>query len=137
MADIYRPSLRLRPSEQRTILLVGDFIASVSATAGAIYFWYEYSLYRLIAGGLRPNVAERIIQIDVPFWFYLLPLVWLLLMVDSYELHISSNWRKTLRGIAVAPIVGLLAYSLLFILIPTRTLFHVLRWERFLCSPHS
>jgi exopolysaccharide biosynthesis polyprenyl glycosylphosphotransferase len=114
MADIYRPSLRLRPSEQRTILLVGDFIASVSATAGAIYFWYEYSLYRLIAGGLRPNVAERIIQIDVPFWFYLLPLVWLLLMVDSYELHISSNWRKTLRGIAVAPIVGLLAYSLLF-----------------------
>jgi exopolysaccharide biosynthesis polyprenyl glycosylphosphotransferase len=114
MADIYRPSLRLRPSEQRTILLAGDFIASVSATAGAIYFWYEYLLYRLIAGGLRPNVAERIIQIDVPFWFYLLPLVWLLLMVDSYELHISSNWRKTLRGIAVAPIVGLLAYSLLF-----------------------
>jgi exopolysaccharide biosynthesis polyprenyl glycosylphosphotransferase len=114
MADIYRPSLRLRPSEQRTILLVGDFVASVSATAGAIYFWYEYSLYRLIEGGLRPNVAERIIQIDVPFWFYLLPLVWLLLMVDSYELHISSNWRKTLRGIAVAPIVGLLAYSLLF-----------------------
>ncbi|MBM4427874.1 MAG: sugar transferase [Chloroflexi bacterium] len=114
MADIYRPSFRLRPSEQRTILLAGDFIASISATAGAIYFWYEYSLYRLIAGGLRPNVAERIIQIDVPFWFYLLPLVWLLLMVDSYELHISSNWRKTLRGIAVAPIVGLLAYSLLF-----------------------
>ena len=114
MADIYRPSLRLRPSEQRTILLVGDFIASVAATAGAIYFWYQYSLYRLIESGIKPNVAERIITIEVPFWFYILPLVWLLLMVDSYELHTASNWRKTLRGIAVAPLVGLLGYSLVF-----------------------
>jgi exopolysaccharide biosynthesis polyprenyl glycosylphosphotransferase len=114
MADIYRPSLRLRPSEQRTVLLIGDFIASVAATAGAIFFWYQYSLYRLVEGGIKPNIAERIIEIDPPPWFYVLPLVWLLLMVDSYELHTASNWRKTLRGIAVAPIVGLLAYSLLF-----------------------
>ena len=114
MADIYRPSLRLRPSEQRTVLLIGDFIASAAATAGAIYFWYQYSLYRLIESGLKPNVAARIIQLDVPYWFYLLPLVWVLLMIDSYELHTASNWRKTLRSIAVAPLVGLLAYSLLF-----------------------
>jgi exopolysaccharide biosynthesis polyprenyl glycosylphosphotransferase len=114
MADIYRPSLRLRPSEQRTVLLIGDFIASAAATAGAVYFWYQYSLYRLIESGVKPNVAARIIQIEVPFWFYLLPLVWILLMIDSYEIHTASNWRKTLRGIAVAPIVGLLAYSLLF-----------------------
>lgn len=114
MADIYRPSLRLRPSEQRTVLLIGDFIASTAATVGAIYFWYQYSLYRLINDGIKPNVAERIIQIDVPLWFYLLPLVWILLMIDSYEIHTASNWRKTLRAIAVAPIVGLLGYSLLF-----------------------
>jgi exopolysaccharide biosynthesis polyprenyl glycosylphosphotransferase len=35
-------------------------------------------------------------------------------MVDSYEPHTAANWRKTLRGIAVAPIVGILGYSLLF-----------------------
>lgn len=114
MADIYRPSLRLRPSEQRTVLLIGDFIASVAATAGAIFFWYQYSLYRLVEGGIKPNIAERIIEIDPPPWFYILPLVWLLLMVDSYELHTASNWRRTLRSIAVAPLVGLMGYSLLF-----------------------
>jgi exopolysaccharide biosynthesis polyprenyl glycosylphosphotransferase len=114
MADIYRPSLRLRPSEQRTVLLIGDLIASAAGLAGAILFWYQYSLYRLIESGVKPNVAERIIQIEVPFWFYLLPLAWLLLMVDSYEIHTASNWRKTLRGIAVAPIVGLIGYSLFF-----------------------
>lgn len=114
MADIYRPSLRLRPSEQRTVLLIGDFIASAAATAGAIFFWYQWLLYRLLESGVKPNVAQRIIQIDVPYWFYLLPLVWVLLMIDSYEIHTASNWRKTLRAIAAAPIVGLLAYSLLF-----------------------
>lgn len=114
MADIYRPSLRLRPSEQRTVLLIGDFIASAAATAGAILFWYQYSLYRLIDSGVKPNVAERIIRVEVPIWFYLLPLAWLLLMVDSYEIHTASNFRKTLRAIAVAPIVGLLGYSLFF-----------------------
>lgn len=114
MADIYRPSLRLRPSEQRTVLLIGDFIASVAATAGAILFWYQYSLFRLVETGVRPNVAQRIIQLEVPYWFYLLPLVWVLLMIDSYEIHTASNWRKTLRAIAVAPLVGLMGYSLLF-----------------------
>lgn len=114
MTDIYRPSLRLRPSEQRTVLLIGDFIASAAATAGAIFFWYQWLFYRLLESGVKPNVAQRIIQIDVPYWFYLLPLVWVLLMIDSYEIHTASNWRKTLRAIAAAPIVGLLAYSLLF-----------------------
>ena len=114
MADIYRPSLRLRPSEQRTILLVGDFIASVSAMGGAIYFWYQYSLYKLMDSGLSQARAERLISFEVPLWFYILPLIWLLLMVESYDPHSAGNWRKTLRGIAVAPIVGLLAYSLLF-----------------------
>ena len=82
MADIYRPSLRLRPSEQRSILVAGDLVASVSAMGGAIYFWYQYSLYKLIESGLSPVRAERLISIEVPFWFYLLPLVWLLLMVE-------------------------------------------------------
>lgn len=95
-------------------MLVGDFIASVSAMVGAIYFWYQYSLYKLIDNGISPGRAERLITIEVPFWFYLLPLVWLLLMVESYDTHSAGNWRKTLRGIAVAPIVGLLTYSLLF-----------------------
>jgi exopolysaccharide biosynthesis polyprenyl glycosylphosphotransferase len=122
MADISRPAIRLRPSEQRAILLFGDLIASAGAMALALYIWYEFSLYREIArlmeSGFSParaeNTALRIIDIKTPFWFYLLPLIWLLLMVDSYEPHAAANWKKTLRGIAVAPIVGLLGYSLLF-----------------------
>jgi exopolysaccharide biosynthesis polyprenyl glycosylphosphotransferase len=35
-------------------------------------------------------------------------------MVESYETHTATSWRKTLRAIAAAPIVGLLGYSLFF-----------------------
>ncbi len=114
MADIYRPSLRLRPSEQRFILLLGDFIASVGALGLAYWFWYQYSINKLVEGGWTLARAERFIDIKVPIWFYVLPLLWLLLMVESYESHVSSSWRRTLSSIAAAPIVGLLAYSLLF-----------------------
>lgn len=117
MADSLRPSLRLRPSEQRTILIVGDLIASAGAMFLSLYIWYEFSLYRLIQIGLTPGRAARTLEtnnINYPIWFYILPVVWLLLMVDSYEVHTAGSWRKTLRAIAVAPIIGLLGYSLLF-----------------------
>ncbi|MCE9644869.1 MAG: sugar transferase [Chloroflexi bacterium] len=117
MADIQRPSFRLRPSEQRTILVIGDLVASAGAMFLALYIWYEINLYKLIQSGLSPARAARALEVNnnnYPVWFYLLPLVWLLLMVDSYEVHTAGSWRKTLRAIAVAPIVGLLGYSLLF-----------------------
>lgn len=115
MADIYRPSLRLRPSEQRFILLLGDLIASVGAMIASLYIWRQYNINVLLLQGKTEAQIERFqLGIQVPVWFYILPLIWLLLLVESYEVHTAANWKKTLRSIAVAPIVGLLAYSLLF-----------------------
>lgn len=114
MADTVRPSIRLRPNEQRSILLIGDIVASIGAMFGAIYIWYWYTLTRLIASGLTQARAEKLIQIDIPYWFYLLPIVWLLLMVELYDPHKSANWGRTWRGVMLAAFLGLLGYSLLF-----------------------
>ena len=57
-----------------------------------------------------------LVKIEVPFWFYLLPLVWLLLMVELYDPHTAIDWRRTLRGIAGAAFLGAVVYSLVFIL---------------------
>jgi exopolysaccharide biosynthesis polyprenyl glycosylphosphotransferase len=46
----------------------------------------------------------------------MLPLAWLLLMVELYDPHAAANWRRTLRGIAGAAVLGLLAYSVVFII---------------------
>jgi exopolysaccharide biosynthesis polyprenyl glycosylphosphotransferase len=51
----------------------------------------------------------------VPWWFYVLPFIWLLLMIEIYEPHAAANWKRTLRGVAVAALMGLLGYSVIFI----------------------
>jgi exopolysaccharide biosynthesis polyprenyl glycosylphosphotransferase len=109
-----RAPFRLRPSEQRSILLIGDLLASVGAMFSAVYIWYQYRLYQLIQDGMPEQRAIRLIEIVVPIWFYLLPLAWILLMVELYDPHASANWRRTVRGIVAAAFVGLLAYSVLF-----------------------
>lgn len=115
MTEIARSSrFRLRPSEYRIIIFLGDLIAAVVALFGSLYTWRQYSLYVLISKGIPEARALRILTIEPPFWFYFLPVIWILLLVELYDSHAAANWRKTLRGIAVAALVGLVGYSVVF-----------------------
>jgi exopolysaccharide biosynthesis polyprenyl glycosylphosphotransferase len=129
MADNIRTTpLRLRPSEHRTILFVGDLLMAVVSVFAAIETWGRYSQYNLsieIQKNLdlgfaleRARVlAERVVNtnVDVPIWFYILPIIWLILLIETYEPHVAGSARKTSRGIAIAAFIGLIAFSLLFI----------------------
>jgi exopolysaccharide biosynthesis polyprenyl glycosylphosphotransferase len=118
MAEHSRSShLHLRSSEHRAILLAGDLLASILAVFGALIGWRQYSLYILVSGGISTGKALKFLNIVVPFWFYLLPLVWLMLLIDVYDPHAAANWRTTLRGIAIAAFLGIAGYSLIFITI--------------------
>ena len=114
-----RPSFRLRASEHRILLILGDLVASIASDFAAIYVWRLYLYYRLLSAHLniKPERAWTLVtlSVKVPLWFYLLPLGWLLLMVELYDPHIAANWQKTLRGIAIAAFIGIVAYSLIFI----------------------
>ena len=116
MSESLRPALRLRPNEHRLLLLLGDLIAAIVAAFLALYGWQQYLLFDLISSGMKPERAELIVKIVVPLWFYLLPLAWLLLLVQLYDPREAVNWRRTLRGIALAAFIGIVAYSLVFIL---------------------
>ncbi|MEO5888166.1 MAG: sugar transferase [Anaerolineales bacterium] len=128
MAENIRTApLRLRPSEHRTILVVGDLITASISVFAALFTWRQYNLYvnqvlyaRYIAEDVIPREARRLADsqtvFDVPFWFYILPIIWVFLLVELYEPHIASSAGKTMRGIAIAAFVGLIAYSLLFII---------------------
>ncbi|HXF86630.1 MAG TPA: sugar transferase [Anaerolineales bacterium] len=127
MADNIRTTpLRLRPSEHRTILFLGDLLMAALAVLAALYTWRQYSDYTKtltwLAAGLSQARIERLLAEQgpfyqhAPFWFYLLPIVWVVLLVESYEPHVAGSGRKTTRSIAIAAFVGLLAYSLIFII---------------------
>src|SRR5512138_3913275 len=131
MADNIRTApLRLRPSEYRSILWMGDLIMAIISVFASLYAWGQYNLtvnyprlYEKLALA-NPSWTDAKLEretwlrldINVPIWFYLLPIIWMLLLVDLYEPHVAGSGRKTTRGIALAAFIGLLGYSLVFIL---------------------
>ena len=125
MADNIRTTpLRLRPRENRTILFIGDLLMAVASMFAALETWRRYNFYvnitALIAEGFSARRAEILAElranIEVPFWFYLLPVIWMILLVELYEPHVAGSGRKTTKGVAIAAFLGLAAYSVLFII---------------------
>ncbi len=124
MAENIRTTpLRLRPNEHRIILFLGDLIMGAVSVLAAIETWKRYNIAveiaRLAERGIGLTRAQQIVEeffvIKIPFWFYLLPIAWTILLVELYEPHVAGSVRKTLRGIAVAAFLGLIAFSLLFV----------------------
>ena len=107
-------TIRLGNLEQRVILFVGDFLASLIALWVSLYIWKEYSWRVLLATGITLKKAERIFDIDIQVWVYFLPLIWLLLLIEIYEPRIAANRKETRKGILIAAVIGSIGYALLF-----------------------
>lgn len=106
MADIVRPRFRLTPGEQRALLILGDLLMGLAALAGGIYFWFIEDPWIF-------NFPEFVMA-RTPLWFYLLPPAWILLLIDLYDLRRAANWRQTLRGVAIAALLGGLVYLVVY-----------------------
>jgi exopolysaccharide biosynthesis polyprenyl glycosylphosphotransferase len=110
-----RPSnWRVRPREQRTILVMGDLVVSVLALFGGLYFWgQKYDWLKFSLDFLKQRVEP---------WFFLLPLIWMVFLVELYDLHRAKNLRQTVGGIAIAALAGLLLYALVYLISPQGSL---------------
>lgn len=108
-------SLRLGTVEQKSMLIFGDFLASVAALIVALAVWREYSWQALLATGISEKQAARIFSIDIQWWVYLLPIIWLLLLIELYEPQAAANRKKTQHGILVAGIIAFVGYAVIFI----------------------
>lgn len=97
---------QLRLGERRSLLIIGDFLMAVASLGLSLYYWGSTERF------LGPTL--EFLQRRVPIWFYFLPLIWLLLMVELYDVHRANDWRRTIQGVAVAAAVGLTLYLLLY-----------------------
>jgi|SRR5271157_1892637 len=95
----------VHPREQRAILLMGDLIVAYLALVAAIYAW-----------SLRDSWHITFFQQRVQSWYYFVPLVWLILLVEMYEPRRANSRRMTLRGIFLAGLTGLFFYALIYFL---------------------
>jgi exopolysaccharide biosynthesis polyprenyl glycosylphosphotransferase len=94
---------RVRPGEQRVLLLVGDVIAVSIALFFALYFWAE-------RGAEWLRFGPEFLQVRPPFWFYLMPAAWLILLVELYDSRRALSRMDTLKGTSLAALIGLAIY---------------------------
>ncbi len=97
---------RLRIQERRTLLLVGDILIAAISLLLALYFWGSADRF--------PSFSIEFIQRRVPVWFFLLPVVWVILLVELYDVHRAGNIRATIQGVAAAALIGFGLYLLLY-----------------------
>lgn len=95
---------RLGAGERRLLLILGDLIAAVGATFLALYFWAQFDWLGFSAEFIRLRAG----------WFVVLPLIWLLLMVNNYDVVQAASWRETLRGILLSGLSGVGLYLLVY-----------------------
>ena len=106
--------LRLKPSEQRFILVLGDFLAASISLLIALYVWGSGdSWYRF---------SVEFLKYRAPAWFYLLPFIWLILLVDTYDTRKSANLRQTLRGIGLVFLTSIIAYLVIYFAVAPNSL---------------
>jgi len=95
----------LRASERVAILLIGDLLVAGLALFLALYFW--------AAGDAWMEFSLEFIISRPPFWYFLLPFFWIVLLVKLYDVQRASKTRETLKGIGLA----LLIYALIYLLV--------------------
>jgi len=97
---------QLRIGERRALLLFGDFVMGLISLVIALVYWG--STVRFIA------FDQEFLRTRVPFWFYFLPIIWLIFLIELYDIHRAGDWKRTVRSIAFAALIGLVLYAALY-----------------------
>ena len=74
---------QLRIQERQTLLVLGDLLVACVSLLVSLYYWGVSERF----SGFTLDFLQR----RVPVWFYILPLVWLLLMTELYDVHRAGD----------------------------------------------
>jgi exopolysaccharide biosynthesis polyprenyl glycosylphosphotransferase len=100
------PSWRIRSGERRLLLVIGDLAAAAGAAFLALVLWAQLDWLGFTWDFVRYRAG----------FVGLLPLAWLVLIVNLYDLRRAASWRETVRGVLTGAAVGFLLYTLVFFL---------------------
>ncbi len=92
--------------ERRALVVLGDFLMASAALGLGIALW-------AIADVPKVTLAE-FFQTRLTGWFFWLPFLWLLLLVDSYDPRKTDDRRRTFRAVTAAALLGLVAYMAIY-----------------------
>ncbi|MHC1773605.1 MAG: sugar transferase [Flexilinea sp.] len=100
--------------ERKIILFFGDLLVTIVALVIALITWAHGDDWL----GLSPQFfAER-----PEDWFYILPLIWLLMLAPLYDTRRANSVSYTLSFILIASLISLGTYLLIFFVAPPKAL---------------
>jgi len=105
--------LHIRGGERQIILLLGDLLISSLSVIIALYFWAQRDWLEF---------SWRFLDQRAPFWFYLLPFIWSLLLIELYDVRKANRHSDVLRGIGTAAGLSVLLYLVIFFLSDSNSL---------------
>ena len=105
---------RLTPRERRFILIFGHIIAVLLALAISLFSWATEDDWLGVSFSFLLERPEP--------WFYLLPFLWLILMVPLYNVREVHHFQKALRIVIATSLTCIAVYLLIFFLAPAKTL---------------
>ena len=104
---------RLREGERRRLLILGDLLASALAAFLALALWAQLDWFGFTWEFVRFRAG----------FVALLPLAWIALLVNLYDLRRAASLRATFRAVLLAAGAGLVIYALIyFVLVRPATL---------------
>lgn len=114
MKEHQRPLWRITIGERRFILFIGDLLMSLAALVVALFLWAQKDFL------LRFSL--QFLQERPPSWFFLLPIFWLVMMIELYDVRRASRVQDTFVGIFMAVILAAFLYFTIFFLAEPNTL---------------
>ncbi len=105
---------RLTPRERRAILIFGHVIAVILALAVSLLSWANEDTW------LGVSISFLLERPDP--WFYLLPFLWLILMVPLYDVRKVNYFQNALKVVIGSALTSIAVYLLIFFLAPAKTL---------------
>ncbi len=109
-----KPLWRITDNERRFILLFGDTLAAGFALIIALYFWAMQDFWM--------DFTWQFLLERPPTWYYLLPFIWLLLLIELYDIRSAGRRGDTIRGITVSTIISTFLYLLIFFISEPKSL---------------
>jgi len=97
---------RFERREQTLLLVLGDLIAAILALALSLLIWGR--------GDTWLGFSLEFLQARIPSWYYFLPLLWMILMADSYDLVKASNLKSTFKSLGVSLILCAAIYMVIY-----------------------
>ena len=114
ISDYKKPIWRLTTKERRFILLLGDLLTVSIALFFSLFFWAQKDQWM--------NFSWQSLYERIPGWYYLLPIIWLVLLVELYDVRKASRRQDTFHVIAMATVVSSALYMMIFFLSEPNTL---------------